>query len=282
MYPVIFQTKLFGLLSSPWQIHTYGVLIAAGFLLAMLLAARQAKREGEDPERIVDLGFYVLLAGFVGGRLLFIVTKLPLYWESPARVLRFWLGGYVWYGGFIAAALYVLYYCRKHRMPFAKYADIMVPYMALAHGVGRLGCLAAGCCYGAPTTMPWGIHFPLGSLVHQAQQSAGLVGFGEAPLPVHPTQIYESAAELLLFALLVWLRPRKRYDGQLLVTWLIVYAVLRAGIELFRGDVERGVYVLSTSQYVSIGMLTVALLLHRRWWAERQMVLGSATAPEDC
>jgi phosphatidylglycerol:prolipoprotein diacylglycerol transferase len=270
MHPVLFETTFFGLFSPPWQIYSYGVLIAAGFLLAMLLGVRAARASGEDPERIVDLGFYVLLSGFVGSRLLFILIKLPVYVESPARVLKFWLGGYVWYGGFIAAALYVLYYCRKHRVPFLKYADIMVPYMALAHGFGRLGCLAAGCCYGSPTLRPWGIRFPIGSLVHQAQQSAGLVGMAEPPLAVHPTQVYESLVEFALFVGLLALRRRQRYDGQLLVTWLSFYAVARFIVELFRGDLERGVYGLSASQYVSIGILAVAVILVSRLRAVRR------------
>ena len=172
MLPVVVTTSLFGFLSRPWEIHSYGVLIAVGFLLAMVLAAREAKREGEDPDRIIDLAFYVLLTGLAGARILYIVTKLPEYVENPIRVLKFWQGGLVWYGGFIAAALYVLWYCRKHRLPFLKLADIIVPYMAMAHAFGRLGCFAAGCCYGSPTHAPWGVVFPDESIVHQAQQSA--------------------------------------------------------------------------------------------------------------
>lgn len=262
MFPVLFQTSLFGWLSRPWEIHTYGVLIAMGFLLALMLSAREARREGEDPDRIVDLGFYILVTGLAGARLLFILTKLPDYAESPLRILKFWQGGLVWYGGFIAAALYVAYYARKHRLPFFKYADIMIPYMALAHAFGRLGCFTAGCCYGEPTHAPWGVVFPSESIVHQAQQSAGLVGIVDLPVAVHPTQLYEALAELALFGLLIAIRRVKRYDGQLLLTWLAAYPLLRSIIEIYRGDFERGVYVLSTSQYISIGVALVAIGLY--------------------
>lgn len=277
MHPVAWQTTLFGLLSRPWELHSYGVLIAIGFLLAMILASREARREGEDPDRIIDLAFYVLLTGLAGARLLYIVTKLPEYIESPARVLRFWQGGLVWYGGFIAAALYVAWYCRKHRLPFFKYADIVVPYMAMAHAFGRIGCFAAGCCFGAPTTGPWGVVFPDGSIVHQAQQSVGLVALADAPLPVHPTQLYEAVVELVLFAVLLWVRGRKRYDGQVFLLWLIAYPVARSLIELARGDLERGVYVLSTSQYLSVAVAAVAAVLYLRLRRGRER--SGETAP---
>ena len=116
--------------------------------------------------------------------------------------------------------------------------------------------------------MPWGVVFPKGSLVHQAQQSAGLVGFADAPLPVHPTQLYEAFAELALFGFLLWIRPLKKYDGQLLLLWLGSYAVMRSVIEVYRGDVERGVAILSTSQYVSIGIMLVTLVMY--WHLRRR------------
>ncbi len=278
MLPVVLTTRLFGLLSQPWEIHSYGVLIATGFLLAMVLAAREARREGEDPDRIIDLAFYVLLTGLAGARILYIVTKLPEYVENPIRVLKFWQGGLVWYGGFIAAALYVFWYCRKHRLPFLKLADIIVPYMAMAHAFGRLGCFAAGCCYGSPTHVPWGVVFPDESIVHQAQQSVGLVSITDPPLPVHPTQLYEALAELGLFALLLWLRTRKRYDGQLFLVWLALYPVLRSIIEAYRGDLERGVYVLSTSQYISVLVAAAAVVMYWRLRRTREPASAEGAA----
>ncbi len=277
MHPVLFSVDLFGVLKEPWALHNYGVLIAVGFLLAMVLSARQAKREGEDPDRIIDLAFYVLLAGLVGARLVFIVTDLRAYLDDPLRVLKFWLGGLVWYGGFIGAAAYIAYYCKRERLPFFKYVDIIIPSMARAHAFGRLGCLAAGCCFGAPTEQPWGIVFPHGSAVHRAQQSARLIEFSDAPLPVHPTQLYEAGAELLLFALLLFLRPYKRFHGQLFLVWLAIYPVLRSLIEVFRGDAIRGVYILSTSQYISIlvALAAVGVYLHLR----QRRAVGAMTAP---
>jgi phosphatidylglycerol:prolipoprotein diacylglycerol transferase len=260
MHPEIFSTHLFGLLKEPWELHTYGLLIASGFLLGMMLAKRQAERENEDPERVVDLAFYLLLAGLVGARLVFILTKLEDFAQHPLEVFMFWRGGLVWYGGFIGASLYVWWYTRKHRLPFFKYVDIFIPYMALAHTFGRLGCLASGCCFGSPSAQPWAIQFPVGSMAYAQQLENGVIGRFAQTLPVHPTQLYEGGAELLMFWVLLALRPVKRFHGQLFLVWLSAYPILRTTIELFRGDSERGVYfLLSTSQYISIGVTAAAI-----------------------
>ncbi len=168
MYPEIFSTDLFGFLSEPAALHTYGLLIATGFLVAMNLASRQAEREDEDGDRIVDMAFFLLLSGLAGSRFVFILTKWDEYAGDPAQILKFWNGGLVWYGGFIAASIYAYYFCTKHRLNYFKYADLLMPYVALAHGAGRLGCLAAGCCFGEPTDLAWGITFPADSMAAAA------------------------------------------------------------------------------------------------------------------
>ncbi len=263
MHPVLFSTTFFGLFKEPWSLHVYGLLIAAGFLLAMQLAARQAGREGEDPDRLIDLAFYLLLAGLIGSRIVFIFTKLDQYVANPLEIVMFWRGGLVFYGGFIGAALYLVYYARRYRLDYFKLVDVMIPYVAMAHAFGRLGCLAAGCCFGKPTEMPWGIVFPVASMAHQQQQSQGLVQLGESALPVHPTQLYEAGFELSLFWLLLYIRPMKRFHGQLFLVWLSIYPIGRSIIELFRGDKERGVYgLLSTSQYISIAVAGAAIAVY--------------------
>src|SRR5262245_46551097 len=118
MHPVLFSTTFFGLFKEPWSLHVYGLLIASGFLLAMQLAARQAGREGEEPDRLIDLAFYLLLAGLIGSRLVFIFTKLDQYVANPLEIVMFWRGGLVFYGGFIGAALYLVYYSRRHRLDY--------------------------------------------------------------------------------------------------------------------------------------------------------------------
>lgn len=269
MHPVFFE--IFG-----FPIHVYGVLIAGGFLLAMNLSRRQAGREGENPEQIADIAFLALVAGIIGARVVFVFTKLDEYLANPIDILLFWRGGVVFYGGFIAAAVMIIYYCRKHRLDYFKIVDILVPYLALGHAFGRLGCLAAGCCFGKPTELPWGIEFPLHSMVHIQQQTDLVVGASEQPLAVHPTQLYESGVELVLFAFLLWFRRYKRFHGQLFLCWLALYAPIRSLIEVLRGDRERGLYYgLSTSQWISLAVAATAVVLFfalrsRRFEVRRQ------------
>jgi phosphatidylglycerol:prolipoprotein diacylglycerol transferase len=240
--------------------HSYGLLIAAGFILGIWLAQREGKRRGQDPEQIADLTFWILLAALVGSRVYYILVNWHDYFEATTflastplgrvpRVLVFWEGGLVFYGGFIGAVVVAWLYMRRHGMHFLAHADTLIPSVALGHFFGRLGCFGAGCCWGDVDHghLPWAVHFPPESLAYQtfaarATPGAYLAADRSATLPLHPTQLYESFGELGLFLLLVLLvRPRKRFHGQVLATWLMAYALLRTLVESFRGDVERGV-----------------------------------------
>ena len=284
MHPVIVEFDLFGLLAKPFSLHSYGLLIAAGFLSAMMLSKRQGEREGEDPDQIVDLAFYLLLSGLVGARIVFILTKWQDYVRNPAEIVMFWRGGLVFYGGFIGAGLFMAYYCRRHRINFFKYADIYIPYLAMAHAFGRLGCLAAGCCFGKVTEASWGIIFPLNSMVHQAHVNMGVIGLSEMPHAIHPTQLYEAGAEICMFLILAGMRKYKRFHGQLFLIWLSAYPVIRSFIEMFRGDKVRGLGVfgtpLSTSQFISVVVALVAVYLYfylRRQRTKAAMTLSSVS-----
>ena len=127
MHPDLFSIGFFGLLKDPWPLHTYGLLIAMGFLLGMHLAKRQATREGEDPERIVDLCFYLLVAGMIGGRIVYIFTKFSEFSQNPLEIFAFWRGGLVWYGGFLGAVIYLAYFVRREKLNFFKVTDLLVP-----------------------------------------------------------------------------------------------------------------------------------------------------------
>ncbi|MGC3999734.1 MAG: prolipoprotein diacylglyceryl transferase [Anaeromyxobacter sp.] len=277
-------------------LHTYGLLIASAFLLGIWLAQREARRRGQDPERIADLAFWILIAAVVGSELYFIGVNWREYFgpgqfwgETPLgrwpRFLIFWKNGLVFYGGFIGAALTAWWYMRRHRMPFLAHADTMIPSVAIGHFLGRLGCFGAGCCWGGPmhSDLPWAAHFPPESLAYQTflqRSNPGqyLEPGGLSTIALHPTQLYESFGELGLFLLLVlWVRPRKRFHGQVLASWLIGYAFLRSAVELFRGDVERGVYLgLGAGQWTSIVILAVGVALWLR--APRPAVPEAAPA----
>jgi len=266
-----------GLLDGPISLplHSYGLLIATAFVVGIWLAQREGRRQGQDPERIADLSFWILVAALVGSRVYFILVNWTDYFGPGAyvvtrfgripRLLALWEGGLVFYGGFIAAALTAWLYLRRHGMPFLPYADTLIPSVALGHFLGRLGCFAAGCCWGRPCDagLPWGARFPPESLAYQSfemrEGGARFLAHDHLTVPLHPTQLYEAGGELLLFALLVlWVRPQKRFHGQALAFWLMAYAVLRTTVETFRGDVERGVVAgLGVGQWTSLGIFAV-------------------------
>ncbi len=285
MRPVLYSLHAFG---QNFALHSYGLAIAAGFLIAIFLGARQARRVGEDPGQVQELCFWLLVSSLAGARLLFVLTNVPSYLETCAeglrgqsmsqavwacsRPLHVWEGGLVFYGGFLSACGFAWWYARRRKMSFARTADILAPSVAIGHFFGRLGCYAAGCCWGTTTTQPWGVRFPSESLVFQQLVTEGkLSAAASFTPPLHPVQLYEAFGELVLYFVLSWYAPRKRYDGQVLVGWLAGYAVLRFVVELFRGDdVRRFVFAgLSTSQFIALCTLPLAFGLDR-WWKRRR------------
>ena len=243
MHPILFKI-------GPITIYTYGVLIATAFFLGLALAARQARVEGEDPQKIMDLSFYILISAIVGSRLLYIVVEYKEYISNPLRIFKVWEGGLVFYGGFIMAMAVVIIYVRRHEMNLWKVGDILAPSVAIGQGVGRLGCFFAGCCYGRETDVPWAFIFKDPNTL--------------APMDVHlhPTQLYDSANGFIIFAALLILRKFKKFDGQLFWTYTLLYAVGRFIVEIFRGD-ERGFVTasLSTSQFIAIPLLAISIVM---------------------
>src|SRR5438067_8428444 len=259
-------------------LHTYGLLIATAFLVAMQLAGRAARLAGLDRERVMDLCFWILLAAMVGSRVLFIIVNWEDYAHDPASIFAFWKGGLVFYGGFIGAVLVSIWYMRKHRMSFFPYADAIIPSVAIGHAIGRLGCFAAGCCWGAACDphLPWAARFPPESLAYQSQLSNHLIPPGALhTIPIHPTQLYEALGELCIFVVLTLWASRKRFHGELLALYLMLYAPLRATIDTMRGDEERGRvfnflgplargawWNLSTSELISVAIFALGVVLY--------------------
>ena len=260
-------------------LHTYGLLVASAFIVGAALAQREAAKVGLDPERVADLAFWILASALVGAHLYFVLVNFDDYfgpdWLTNTRALGRWPkflmpAGMVFYGGFIGAVIGAFVYMRRHQMRFLPYADALIPSVAFGHFLGRLGCFGAGCCWGevAHTDLPWLAEFPRVSLAYQTFAGRAHPEEFIAPdlattLPLHPTQLYEAFGELGIFLLLVLVvRPRKRFDGQVLAVWLLVYSVLRTTVELFRGDVERGVYFgLGAGQWTSIVILVAGVLV---------------------
>jgi phosphatidylglycerol:prolipoprotein diacylglycerol transferase len=257
MYPEIFRIGNF-------PINTYGVLLALAFLSALLIASRLAARDGLARERVYDLGLWMLLAAIVGSKVLMLFTE-PEYREDPSRLisLDFLRSGGVFYGGLIAAVVAGYFLIRRYKLPWWKTADAFAPGIALGNAIGRQGCFAAGCCWGKPTTMPWGVEFT------EAGHEVTGVPLG---VHLHPTQLYESFGALLVFFFLLWLHRRKRFSGQVILFYAVLYAVMRFTIEFFRDD-PRGDIAglttltgLSTSQMLSIIVgITGLVFLILRW-----------------
>ncbi len=246
MHPVLFRI-------GPLTIHTYGVFVASGFLLGLALAVRQANREGIPPERIVDIGFYLLLSAIIGSRLLFIVINAGYYLRHPLDVFKIWEGGLVFYGGLVLAVPVAVLYIRRNNLDLWKISDIFAPSVAIGHVLGRLGCFSAGCCYGRPSSLPWAVTFT----------DPGCLA--KTGVPLHPTQLYEAAGEFLNFLILIALRRRQSFKGQLFWTYIVLYSILRFTVEIFRGDEARG-YIfswLSVSQGISIvtGLVAVTAII---------------------
>jgi phosphatidylglycerol:prolipoprotein diacylglycerol transferase len=278
--PVLFTVHLF---SRDFALHTYGVAIAAAFLVAIFVGTRTAARSGEDPDKVRDLCFWLLVSSLIGSRLVFLLTNIPDYvrlcHEGDCwRALRVWEGGLVFYGGFFGALAVAVFYTRWRQMNFWRTADILAPSVALGHFFGRLGCFAAGCCWGREAhgaALAWAARFPQDSLAFQDYMARGALPSGaQVTPPLHPVQLYEAGAELILFVLLSLLGRRKRWDGQVLVAYLLAYAVVRYTVELFRGDAARKFVGdgLSTSQAIAIAAALFGVVL---WlWRRRAALLS--------
>src|SRR5438876_6981246 len=179
----------------PITVYTYGVLLAAAYLLGLKLAMVRATARGLDSARVLDLGIYIIISALIGAKLLLLITDFQTFKSDPRELLTLARSGGVFYGGLILAVAVALWYIRRAGLPLWTTCDVFAPGIALGHVIGRFGCLFAGCCYGKPTARPWGITFT-------DPYAASYVG---TPLgiPLHPTQLYEARAELrVLFAML--------------------------------------------------------------------------------
>jgi phosphatidylglycerol:prolipoprotein diacylglycerol transferase len=258
VYPELFSI-------GPITVYSYGVLLAVSYLLGLWLAMRRARAWGLDANRVLDLGIYIIIAALIGAKLLLLVVDFNQFRQSPADLLSLARSGGVFYGGLILAVVVAFWYIQKHRLPFWTTCDVFAPGIALGHVTGRLGCLAAGCCYGRPTDLPWGITFT-------SPLAAANVG---TPLgiPLHPTQIYEAGAELLILAVLLATERRgRRFSGRTFWLYMLLYAISRYVIEMFRGDPRGTVFgIFSTSQFISVLLAPLSVIM---------LVYLSRTTPE--
>ena len=312
MHPDLF--KLFGV-----AFPSYFVLLLSGFLFATAAGALWARRVGESADVIVDLGLAMLLAGVVGARLLHVVADGYFWdyvhlctdpskvvwpidrsecvsaayggvWDAAGGVChpaatdcfawaKFWAGGLTYYGGLLGASGAAWWLLKRDAFPFWKAADMAGFAIPLGLGFGRMGCLMAGCCFGATCDLPWAVAFPWRSAASEEQFRDHLLASPKMwSLPVHPTQLYEAAASLAIAAAcLLWVHGRKRYDGQVFAAFLALYAIARFLLETLRRDDRGGLLGLSTSQLLGFLMLGLAAAIH---WTRgrRPLVRAPATS----
>ncbi len=207
---------------------TYGLLVAAGFLAGMGLTLRLARRAGLPVETVGNLAVYCALSGLAGAKLLMFVMDFPYYSENPGRIFNFdtLLSAGVYYGGFLGALAFAWFYIRRHRLPWWETADVFAPGIALGHAIGRLGCFAAGCCWGSRCERPWAVVFTN----PDAHELTG-VPLG---IPLHPAQLYEAAATFLVAGWLYLRIRRPHAGGEILAWYLASYSGARFLIEFFR------------------------------------------------
>jgi phosphatidylglycerol:prolipoprotein diacylglycerol transferase len=300
MHPILLRIALSGRVL---EVHSFGVMVALGCVLGTLLAMREARARGGDPAVIRDLCLWGLALSLLGARLLDVATSGRRGWDdcldaaatsgvgaalsACTRSLLPWEGGLAFYGGVVTGVATAALFARRHGLPLAATLDLLTPSLPLGHALGRVGCLLAGCCFGQPTSLPWGIAFFDGSVAYRELQGAGGLGVEAAATPpLHPTQVYEAIGELVLFVLLMRRRRRTRFAGELALLWVCGYAALRFAVELVRGDTSRGFWValatpaldrllglppstttlLSTSQGIAAVLLCGALALLLIGW----------------
>jgi phosphatidylglycerol:prolipoprotein diacylglycerol transferase len=247
MRPVLFEL-------GPITVYSYGVLLAASYLLALYYAVRRARQAGLDASRVLDFGIYIIISALVGAKLLLLIVDFEHFWRQPAELWTLLRSGGVFYGGLVLAFLVGLWYVRTYRLPVWPVADAVAPSIALGHVVGRLGCLLAGCCYGRPTTAAWGITFT-------DPFAAANVG---TPLHVelHPTQLYDAGAELLILVLILATeRFWRRRAGWTFWVYILLYGISRFVIEFYRGDPRGATMGFSTSQWISMALVPIAAIM---------------------
>jgi phosphatidylglycerol---prolipoprotein diacylglyceryl transferase len=246
MYPRLLEL-------GPVTLYTYGILLAAAYLAGLKLAMVRASQRQLDQTRVLDLGIYIIISALIGAKLL-LLTDVQSYISNPRELLTLARSGGVFYGGLILAVVVALWYIRKVGLPLWTTCDVFAPGIALGHIIGRLGCFFAGCCYGKPTDVAWAITFT-------DPFAATNVG---TPLnvPLHPTQLYEAGAEAVILALLLATESRgRRFPGRTFWLYMLLYAASRYVIEIYRGDPRGVVGIFSTSQFISVVLAPLAVVM---------------------
>ncbi len=262
MYPVLLKI-------GPLTIHTYGFMLAVGVAFGLWFLYVQAKKQGLEAPKMLDMAFYTIIISLIGAKLILFIGNFSHYMRYPGELFSLARSGGVFQGGLAFGIIFALWYFRKHKIPTWKAADVVGSALALGHGFGRIGCFSAGCCYGSECSLPWGVTF-------QNEYASNLTGIPLHTL-LHPTQLYEAALNFLNFFVLFLILRKKKFDGQVFSFYIINYSIIRFFVEYFRGDHPDNAFLvhnpspylsLSFPQFFSIlgliGGVTLFLVLRKR------------------
>lgn len=234
-----------------FYIPTYGVLVALAFLVGLSATLRLSKRIGLPAEKVTNLVVYCAIAGIAGAKVFMILFDFPDYLRDPGQIfsLQTLQAAGVFHGGFIAALIVAVLYMRRQRLPVWQTMDAFAPGVAIGQTIGRLGCFAAGCCWGRECDLPWGVRF-------QSNFAAPV------PLdkPLHPVQLYESAADLLIFGVLYWYFHRGPRGGNVIGLYLVLYSTARFIIEFYRVHEQALIGPFSLTQWIALGLLLLGAI----------------------
>jgi len=249
MYPILGKI-------GPFSLHSYGLMLVLAFALSLWLASKEAeKSKVMTPQRVIDIGLLILVSGMVGSKVLYILLNLPLS-KKDFFDTTLWRSGFAFFGGFCLALVSIIFYAKKHKLPFFKIADFFIPYVALGQAVGRIGCFLNGCCYGKPTTLPWGVSFPLDSPA----------GYHYGALFLHPTQLYSVLNGFILFLILNKVKSSPKFASEVLLLYLLCYFTFRFLIEFLRGDNQSLFLSLTLFQWISAGIFFTSLIVFLSRW----------------
>lgn len=245
MFPKLFTIGWF-------SVPTYGVLVALGFLTGLAITLRLGRRSRLPAEQLTNLAIYCALGGIAGAKLFMFLFDWQYYAQNPAEIFSFATlqAAGVFHGGFIVALLVAIVYMRKQQLPPLQTMDCFAPGIAIGHAIGRIGCFAAGCCWGRECSLPWGVRFH--------SDAAAPVPLN---IPLHPVQLYESAANVLIFGFLYFRFGKTHRPGEIFGWYLVLYSAARFVVEFYRNHEQSLVAGLSLTQWIALGLFTLGTAL---------------------
>lgn len=274
MHPIILEIGNVG--GFHLAVRAYGLMLALAYIVGILLAAYLGKRRGYPFNKFIDLGFWIVVSSIVGARLLFILLNLDRYIAEPLKILRLWEGGLTFYGGFLLALVVSIWFLKRNRIKVWDGCDIVSISIALGYGLTRIGCFLNGCCFGKPTNLPWGIAFPKPNFEGMSEPpwhmgvfdpsqpvaDFNAAGYYHPGIPIHPTQLYAMATGFIIFAILLLVYRKRKFEGQVFWLFVFLYSIYRFLVEFVRGDKVAILFKLTEMQYLSIVLFVVAIIAY--------------------